>query len=767
MKFTGTIHRSFHTNRAGNWMAGILTLDDETARREGKSEVKFAGKVAADVGDRLEIEGEWKQGKFGLEVDVTSGRAIMDESPEGLVTLLAQDPRFKGLGPARARKVVEAAGEIDEDLGRALAKHPERISQASGVKVDVVLNAAEIWNGRRSFFESLAALADQGWSNSQANAIIESIGENAPALIKSNPYFLIGQVPRFGFRTVDTVALKMGFKKNAPDRLFAGVGYCMEQVCNDGHTWTNRAGLIASCVEELRPDTLEAEVEIEDAIEKLIEEQIFHVDVSPLGKEVIAGADLARTEFGVFEDLIAGLQDATSSRFLLDGDRARGVVPTLNVGQREALEGLSNFRFGVMSGGAGVGKTYTIRAICEVAEENGLKVKLAAPTGKAARKLSDSTGRTASTMHRLLEPKFVDKLRSFKFTRNARNPIEADLVVIDEISMTDVRLMSSVLEALPDGCRLFLVGDHHQIPSVSAGAILRDILSARNTFPGAIHVLTEVVRQAGVLARNTTAILDGVVVKSESRPWGIVKTTERNDEGGAAMVATVVEALVTAPNSALTMDFDVQVLAPMRKGPLGVWKLNVHLQRLRHRLLGNPEPPPTDEGKSPKPLIGDRVIWTRNDYELELFNGTQAIVVGLPKGGAMELFTDDAREVTVEPEKRNRVEVCYAMTIHKSQGSEWPAVVLIASSSHWHMHDRNLLYTGASRAADTLTIVGDTSGMTHFAKTLKSHVRQTFGAFMVHGWRPGDGSPTSASVRLTAKHKSEADPIFADDDLPF
>lgn len=777
LTFRGTVGRVIFCNRESGWMTGVLDFDEETAKREGKNSSPFAGDVAADQGDRLEVVGTWTEHpKFGPQIKVASGIVKMDDSPNALAHLLATDKRFKGLGPARAKRVVASALQFSDagDMGQALADHPNEISAAAKCPLDAVVLAGELWNERRSYFEAIAALGEQGWSNAQANSIVVQFGDNAPAMVKSDPYFLIGKIARFGFRTVDAVAQNMGVHPTDPLRLFAGVAYCIDRVGNDGHTWTTRAGLVEDAVQELRPDTLDGEVKIEDALEKLIEERVVHVDVSPTGKEIVASAHVAGIEFEAFETLIAGLQDRGGEPLHLDDARTGNVmdvIQTLNDGQRAALEGFSTFRFGVISGGAGVGKTYMTRAICEVASENELMVALCAPTGKAARKLAHATGRIAKTIHRLLEPKFNSGTGLFQFTRHEGNKLEEHLVIVDEISMVDVPLMRSLLAALGKNTRLLLVGDHHQIPSVGAGAVLRDILSARDRFPGAIHVLTEIVRQAGILARNTTALLDGVVVKQDSPSWGIVRTEKGDRDGSSAIVTQIVEHLLSEPcpdpfGRQLNRDFDVQVLAPMRKGPLGTYELNVHLQRLHQNILGNAPPPPTEQNRPPKPLVGDRVIWTKNDYELGLLNGTQAIVTGLPKGGSMELFVEDGHEVTVPPEKRNRVEVAYAMTIHKSQGSEWPAVVLIASSSHWRMHDRNLLYTGAARAAEWLTIVGDDTGLAHFAKERKSHARQTFGGFLVHGWVHGDGRPTTASVRVTSERK-DGEPLLDLGKLPW
>ena len=739
--FRGTVRRVFFANPDSPFMAGVLELEDT------QEELRFAGKVFAEQGDRLELTGTWgNHPKFGRQFEAATGIVRMDESPDALAHLLATHSDFKGLGPARARKVVDAALALSEDgeAGSALAAFPAEIAGRAGVPVEIVENAAEVWGGRRDYFDALARLGEQGWSNAQATRIVHEFGENAPALVGRDPYMLIGRLSRFGFRTVDAVARNMGIESTSPLRLNAGVAYVLDRIAENGNTWTTREGLLDEAVDELRPDTLDGEDRIREAIDNLIASGMILVDHSPTGVELVADARLARVELEVFDRLLGALSEEATPLGLVTegGEPVDEALTLLNDGQAAALEGFTHRRAAVISGGAGVGKTYTMRAVCNVAQANGLRVALCAPTGKAARKLSHATGRGAQTIHRLLEPKFDEQTGAFKFTRDASNPLRFGLVVVDEVSMVDVRLMRSLLVALPDNCRLLLVGDHHQIPSVGPGAILRDLLAARSRYPEAVHVLTKIVRQAGPLARNTTAILDGVLVPEECAAWGIQKTERGNEQGTAAIAATLVESLVTSPEPLepfgreLDLAWDVQVLAPMRKGPLGTYALNVHLQKLRQRLLGNPPPPKTEDGKAPRPLVGDRVIWTKNDYDLDLFNGTQAIVTALPKGGALHLFTEDGREVEIPAGKRGNVDVAYAMTIHKAQGSEWPFVVLVGSSAHWIMHDRNLLYTGASRAAEALTIVGDLNGLRHFAAEQKSAARQTFGGFLVHGWTP-------------------------------
>tara|TARA_R110000851_G_scaffold120002_2_gene248122 strand:- start:14377 stop:16632 length:2256 start_codon:yes stop_codon:yes gene_type:complete len=744
----GTVTRLRFQNPDSPWSIGTIECDD--------GEHTFVGPILAIVDDFMELTGSWSDNpKFGKEFKVAAGIARMDERPDALVHMIANNRDFEGIGKVKAERLVKAALELgDGNMGNGLDS-PEAVASAANLPVALVRAAAKVWNEERERYDALAALVSQGWTSGQAGTIVYYMGAGAPLMIRADPYGLIGKIPRFGFRTVDTVALNMGLAKTDTRRMQSGVAYCLDQIASQGNTWTTREGLLDEALKELRPDTLDAEDLVFDALAELTSAGLVHRDTSPLGTDLVADAYIAGVEFDVFDRLLEGLGDPSLDKLSSDGPRTQAALEPLNAGQSEALLASTVWPVTVISGAGGTGKTFTMRAICEMMEENGLSVALCAPTGKAARKLGTSTRRKASTIHRLLEPKFDERTGGFKFLRDAGNPIQDDVVVVDEVSMCDVKLMQSLLRALPPECRLLLVGDHNQIPPIGAGAILRDLLAARDKFSTAIHVLTEIVRQAGDLAVNTRTILDGFVpppVKG-SVTWQIHRTERGHEQGAAAMAAQIVEMVVTAPEPLrpfdrfLDLDWDVQVLAPMRKGPLGTYALNVHLQKLRQRLLGNPPPEPTPENKKPKVLLGDRVIWTKNDYELNLFNGTQAVVIGI-QSGSLTLYTDEGREVIIPPGKRDRIEVSYAMTIHKAQGSEWPFVLLCASSSHWIMHDRNLLYTGASRASESLMILGDATGIAHFAAEKKTERRQTFGAFLVHGWTPSMQLPQLVAVDL-------------------
>jgi exodeoxyribonuclease V alpha subunit len=741
----GRVVRVFYCNPDSPFAAGEIELSDGVKHR-------FGGKVVANIGDTIELTGKFgRHPKYGPQFEVETGRTHLDETPDSLAHLLAAHEAFAGIGPARAKKIVDEAQLVSDngDFAEALARHTDAIAARAKVPVALVEKAAEIWSEKREHFGALASIIDFGWSASQAHAILAHFEEASQALhlCQSSPYDLIGSVPRFGFRTVDTVATKNGVEKTDNSRLGAGVCYCLDRIAENGHTWITREGLIDESVRELNIDSLKVEAQVEEVLETLIETgAVFEMEHPENSEQIVFDASLHRFERDVFMDLrerMGRQPDHELPREIssADPDRYAEIFSLLNTGQTEAVLGALTSSFSVFSGGAGTGKTYTVRALCELFTLAGMSVALCAPTGKAAKRLEQATGRDASTIHRLLTPIYDPQSGGFQFLHGPADPIEVDVVVVDEVSMVDVRLMARLLSAVRTKSRIIFVGDHNQIPSVGPGAILRDILGLRESHRRSIHVLTDVVRQAGDLARNTVALLDGVVSTKTTPDWGLSLVKGGDFGGVASEVSGLVDFVCHEPiepfKRQLDLAWDVQVLAPMRKGKMGTYALNVELQKLRQRMLGNPPPPPTEPDRRPKPLPGDRIIWTKNDYELGLFNGTQAIVKQILKGGAMKIETEDRQEFMIPSSKRDRVELAYAMTIHKSQGSEWPFVILCVSSLHHFMRDRNLLYTGASRASQSLTLLGDMKGIQTYARASASEQRRTLGGLIIPGLNAG------------------------------
>jgi exodeoxyribonuclease V alpha subunit len=400
------------------------------------------------------------------------------------------------------------------------------------------------------------------------------------------------------------------------------------------------------------------------------------------------------------------------------------VAPDLNAGQRLAVLAALRHNQVLICGGAGSGKTYTIAAIERVCTERGLKVVLAAPTGKAAKRIEQVVGREASTIHRLLE------FNGEEFKKGPDEPIEADVVIVDEVSMVDVPLAWRLYRALRLGrMALVLVGDHNQLPPVGPGNLLRDLIERR---PIPTVLLDEVVRQAGVLKENSIAILRGEVRKTAEpkadgrRPWYLCN--QFDDALGAQRFLLELYEKTLAEKLRFDLLADVQLLTPMRKGPLGVDALNVELQRLLQKKLWNVDVSELRPGRRPEFLVGDKVLQTRNDYRLDVMNGAVGTVVDVDRHARTLRLRFDDREFEIDrhgPEAQ-RLSLAYALTIHKAQGSEFRCAVIVVHKAHSFMHHRNLFYTGVTRAREVAVVVGDRWGMRHCAEKQQVERRKTF-----------------------------------------
>jgi exodeoxyribonuclease V alpha subunit len=402
----------------------------------------------------------------------------------------------------------------------------------------------------------------------------------------------------------------------------------------------------------------------------------------------------------------------------------------LNPEQRDAVKNSLSFSISLMAGGAGSGKTYAVSTIATIAERLELKVVLAAPTGKAAKRLQEVVGHEASTIHRLLG------FNGNTYSKDTLNPVEADILVVDEVSMVDVQLAWRLFQAV-DRARtaVVLVGDHNQLPPVGPGNLLRDLVRSR-AIP--TTVLTRIIRQAGVLKENSTAILSGEVRATSEvqtgarRPWYVIdKFTDRDDV--RRMLLLLFEEVL---HDRLGYDLirDVQVLTPTHKGPLGTVEVNIELQRLLQRKLYGFDVPDLEPGHRPRLYAGDKVIQMKNDYELGVMNGAMGIVLDTTADGSLTIdFDGHPLEISGDSGAAGNLQLAYATSIHKVQGSEFPCAIVIAHKSHSFMHHRNLLYTAVTRAKDAVIILGDRWGIDNCASKCQVDRRNTFLSFLLQG----------------------------------
>lgn len=743
VELTGEVTRTFKEDV--DFSAGAL-FERATGRTH-----RFAGRCFVKVGDNVTLDGDWfDDPKFGRQFKVDGYKYVTELDEHGLASFLEKSDAFRGIGRSRARKIAQRYGAKFEEA----LEDPARMAEECGIPIEVAENLAKEWILRRDANVAMADLARYGITPGRAKALVEQHGNEVVGIVRANPYWLIGRVFGFGFKRVDEIARAVGIPKDHPERLRHAVLHTLETFEDDGNTWTDAKEVYTTASGLLELDGPDDWRKVVARINEMANEgaEILAVERPQPDATPDAEKRFALYLRATYDDerlVWDRLYDAARNPARDLGwtpEAVREFEPSLNDEQVAAVVLALKSRVSVITGGAGVGKTFTMRTIARAAVQSGLTVGLCAPTGKAAKRVAQVVDMTAQTMHRYLQgtPQEVDGKLVFQFS----GQVVDQFVMIDEASMCDVHILARFLERVdPELTQVVLVGDHHQLPSVGPGAILRDAIASKSV---PVALLEKVVRQAGVLKRNTSAILDGVVVRDppparpapgERRvidPWYVLGAYKDAHE-----LRRAIESLFASRLEAYDIEMhgerrpidpveDVQLLTPQHKGPVGTVALNAALQRIFQRKRGV-EPPPRDESDPRKamvearPMLGDKIVWTKNDYELGVMNGTMGRVIGEDKkeGTLTILFDDNEVPVDVEKEKTKLAKLAYAMTVHKSQGSEFPVVVAVCHMSHKFMQHRGLIYTAVSRSRASCMIVGDAWGITYAAKTVKSNLRRT------------------------------------------
>jgi exodeoxyribonuclease V alpha subunit len=685
--------------------------------------VNFAGKVFARPSDAVRLEGQWaNHPKYGRQFTVECLAYDLEMDPDGLANFLANHPDVKGIGPAKARLIADRFG-IGFDT--AIRSNPEAVAAVAKVPLEAVMALQQIWVANSAFNAAMTYLSRYGLTHHQVTTLVDRFGSQVVPILERDPYVLMREIAGFGFKRVDKIARKMGTPKDLPSRTRAGIHYCVLAAMDDGDCWVEYEDLLDRANTLLVMDTLDSRDVIEGHLEALIAEGVLFSQ--PFERLVVADPEIHKMERELAEVLRTacapnphpvGEQDA-----LLDAEGSE-----LNPEQRAAVMNALSYSISLMTGGAGSGKTYAVSTIASIADLLELRVVLAAPTGKAAKRLEQVVGHEASTIHRLLG------FNGHTYSRDALNPIEADILVIDEVSMVDVPLAWRLFQAVNrEKTAVVLVGDHNQLPPVGPGNLLRDLVKSR-AIP--TTVLTRIIRQAGELKENSTAILAGEVrptseVKSGlRRPWYVVD--KFTDTGDLRRMLLLLFNEVLRERLGYDLVRDVQVLTPTHKGPLGTVELNIELQRLLQRKLFQFDVPDVDAGHKPRLYPGDKVIQTKNDYELGVMNGAMGIVVSADaKAGLAVDFDGRLVEIKSGSDALGNIQLAYVTSIHKVQGSEFPCAVVVAHKSHSFMHHRNLLYTAVTRAKESVIILGDRWGIEHCAQKRQVDQRNTFLSFLL------------------------------------
>ncbi len=651
--------------------------------------------VSPYLGEMIRASGQWvMHARFGQQFSISVYQSVMPDSVEGIERFLASGA-IKGVGKTVASRIVSHFGK---DTLEILGNHPERLAEVSGIGAKKAVAIGRSYSEISDLREIMLFLEQHGVSGNYAAKLQIAYGDSAIARMQMNPYCLIDDIDGIGFKTADRIALSLGFDLASKDRVQAGIGYVLNMAASGGHTCIPEVELIRCAKTILQVEYMDVESVFHGMIEK---DMIRTEDCG--GQCFVYPEYLYRAETEVVRMLLTlrdhpdSLGKVDEEKIMRDWETEAGIE--LAEAQKEAIR--SSLKFGVfaLTGGPGTGKTTIIKGILSVLKRAGCKVMLAAPTGRAARRLEAAAGEKAQTVHRLLEYDV-----NGMFGKNSSDLLEVQAVIVDEASMLDISLFYHLLDAIPLGCRLVLVGDVDQLPSVGPGSVLRDLIQS-----GRMPVvrLKEVFRQAEIspIVRNAHRINRGLM--PECVPDSDFSLTEFQDEETAAAYITGFYAAEAERGGWQSL----QVLSPMHKGVCGVQNLNRLLQA-----KVNPPIPGKDEIIRPDGTtlrLGDKVMQIRNNYEKDVYNGDIGQIVNIAEK-VVKVWYPDRREeeyVSYGEGEIDELQLAYAMSVHKSQGSEYAKILLVLMPAHYIMLQRNLLYTAVTRAREKVLLVGMKSAL--------------------------------------------------------
>ena len=638
-------------------------------------------------GQHVQLTGRWMvHTSFGEQFRISRSLVEDPRTLRGLTVYLSSGA-VKGMGPSMAARVVEKFGL--ETL-KILESEPARLKEVSGIGDKRMKRIAEQWQQDAASRQLHAILRGYGIGAALTRKIVETYADDAMSIITRQPYRLAAEIRGIGFKTADLIATERGQPLDAPERAAAALIHVLREAEGQGHCYIPRGELL-SRVEKLRVPPARA---IEQLTELARCGDVVIVDAAVEAESAVYRPGMDTAEDRVVLRLRRLLSGAPPAITVTLAPIETRLEMTLSPGQREAITSALASGFSIITGGPGTGKTTIVRVLMAAAGEAGESWLLAAPTGRAARRLSEATGQGAKTIHRLLE--FNGRTR--RFNRGFANPLDCDGVLIDEASMIDIRLMDDLLAAIPPACRVVLVGDADQLPSVGPGQVLADLIASR-VLP--VRRLTEVYRQS---AQSGIVLNAHRINRGEPPMSGELESPPRDDffqvhreEALEAQQAILQIMSTRMKRRGFDPLSDVQVLTPMHGGPLGTVALNLKLQALL-----NPDGAVYRKGER---LFreGDRVLQVRNDYDNDIFNGDVGRVVSVGEGGIVVSF--DGQRVVLTGEKLSDLQLAYAISVHKSQGSEYPAVITVLHRVHRIMLKRNLLYTAITRAKSFCCVI--------------------------------------------------------------
>ncbi|MEU7551989.1 ATP-dependent RecD-like DNA helicase [Streptomyces sp. NPDC044571] len=718
----GVLERITYANEE----SGYTVARVDTGRGSGDLLTVVGALLGAQPGESLRLEGRWgSHPQYGKQFTVENYRTVLPATVQGIRRYLGSG-LIKGIGPRIADRIVEHFGTDTLDV---IESEPKRLIEVPGLGPKRTKMIGAAWEEQKAIKEVMVFLQGVGVSTSIAVRIYKKYGDASISVVRNQPYRLAADVWGIGFLTADKIAQSVGIPHDSPERVKAGLQYALSQSTDQGHCFLPEERLIADGVKLLQVDTglvIECLAELAADPEGVVREPV----PDPQGGPPLTAVYLVpfhRAELslvGQVRRLLQAEEDRMPSFRDVDWDKALTWLATrtgatLAPEQRDAVKLALTRRVAVLTGGPGCGKSFTVRSIVELARAKKAKVVLAAPTGRAAKRLSELTGAEASTVHRLLELK-----PGGDAAYDRDRPLDADLVVVDEASMLDLLLANKLVKAVAPGAHLLLVGDVDQLPSVGAGEVLRDLLAEDGPVP-AVR-LTRIFRQAqqsGVVT-NAHRINTGLPPLTDGLPDFFLFPEEDTEEAGRLTVDVAARRIPA--RFGLDPRRDVQVLAPMHRGPAGAGTLNGLLQQAI-----TPARPDLPEKRFGGRVfrVGDKVTQIRNNYEKGangVFNGTVGVVTALdPVEQRLTVRTEEDEEVGYEFTELDELAHAYAVTIHRSQGSEYPAVVIPVTTGAWMMLQRNLLYTAVTRAKKLVVLVGSRKALGQAVRTVSAGRRYT------------------------------------------
>ena len=670
--------------------------------------------IAPLIGQLLEIKGEWvKHPKFGQQFKATTYKTVAPTEISGIEKFLASGA-INGIGPAMAKKIVAEFGEKTLEI---IAKSPNELLKVPGIGKKTAEKISASYLEQSELTEIMVWLENHGISNTYAGKIFAKYGSFAIDIMEKDIYRLFQDIEGIGFLTADKLAFNLGIQREDKRRIISGIDYALMQLCNNGHCCIPEMALVDKTAKILQVNN--------QIIFTILKERI---DNGSLNTEVVGGETLIYPPYLYYAEKkvamrLLQLQQATEplsednlSLFIKVWEKDNQIQ--LAQKQKEAIKACLHHGVLVLTGGPGTGKTTVIKGILSILKAQGLKIRLAAPTGRAAKRLSETTGQKALTIHRLLEANNLaqDDNLQLGFSKDINDQLDADVIILDEVSMVDIVLMHHFLNAVPDGCRIILVGDTDQLPAVGPGSVLKDIIRSQKI--PAIR-LDEIFRQA-----QTSMIIQNAHIINAGRLPDLRKQYsdfvfyELNDD---TSITQKILDLCTKdlPHEGFNVLKDVQVLSPMHRFLCGVENLNLMLQEQL-----NPKKNQDELKYSSQTFrVGDKVMHIRNNYQKNVFNGD----IGFIQDINNEKLTVDYFDhiVTYEKNELNELTLAYASSVHKSQGSEYKVVIIPLSTSHYIMLQRNLLYTAITRAKQKVIIIGSKKALMTAIQSNRTQKRYT------------------------------------------